>query len=135
MGIEPIAAKLAITRASLKQLEQIRTIHMEFCKSVKDNDVIKMATLDESFHDAIMDASNNRLLKKIGRLLADALMEYRTRSFAVTENTAHAVIPHQRILDSIFSKNEKEAVSAMLEHLEISLMDMNRVAELDRMQN
>ena len=134
MGIEPLAAKLAIARGSAKQLNQIRSIHLEFCKAVKENDVIKMATLDESFHDAIMEASNNRLLKKTGKLLADALMEYRTRSFAVTENMTHAMMPHQRILDSILAKNEKEAVAAMLEHLEISLKDMNRVAELDHRQ-
>jgi GntR family transcriptional regulator, transcriptional repressor for pyruvate dehydrogenase complex len=93
-----------------------------------------MATIDESFHDAIMDASNNRLLKRTGKLLADALMEYRTRSFAVTENMTHAIIPHQRILDAIFAKNEKEAVAAMLEHLEISLKDMNSVTEHDLRQ-
>jgi len=135
MGIEPLAAKLAIARGSPKQLEQIRSIHLEFCKAVKENDVIKMATMDESFHDAIVEASNNNLLIKTGKLLADALMEYRTRSFAVTENMSHAVIPHQRILDAIIAKNEKEVVVAMLEHLEISLKDMNRVAQLDYKQN
>ena len=135
MGIEPLAAKLAIARGSIKQLDQIKQIHLEFCKAVEENDVIKMATIDESFHDAIMEASNNRLLKKIGKVLADALMEYRTRSFAVIENMTHAVIPHQRIMDAIFAKNEKEAVAAMLEHLEISLKDMNRVAKLDLRPN
>jgi len=131
MGIEPLAVKLAIARGNAKQLDQIKRIHLEFCKAVEKNDVIKMATIDESFHDAIMEASNNPLLKRTGKLLEDALMEYRTRSFAVTENMTHAVMPHQRILDAIFAKNEKEAVAAMLEHLEISLKDMNSVTEHD----
>jgi GntR family transcriptional regulator, transcriptional repressor for pyruvate dehydrogenase complex len=135
MGIEPLAVKLAIARGSAKQLDQIKRIHQEFCKAVEENDVVKMATIDESFHDAIMEASNNLLLKKTGKLLADALMEYRTRSFAVTENMTHAMIPHQRILDAIFAKNEKEAISAMLDHLEISLKDMNSVTEHDLRQN
>lgn len=131
MGIEPLAAKLAIARGSQKQLDQIRTIHREFCRAVEEGDVIKMATIDESFHDAIMEASNNRLLKRTGNMIADALMEYRTRSFAVAENKSHAVIPHQRIIDALAAKDEKEVVQAMLDHLQISLKDMNGVAELD----
>jgi len=131
MGIEPLAAKLAITRGSQKQLDQIRTIHQEFRRAVEEGDVIKMATIDESFHDAIMEASNNRLLKRTGNMIADALMEYRTRSFAVAENKTHAVIPHQRIIDALAAKDEKEVVQAMLDHLQISLKDMNGVAELD----
>lgn len=133
MGIEPLAARLAIARGSQAQLDQIATLHREFCKAVDEGDVIKMATIDESFHDAIMDASNNRLLKKTGNMIADALMEYRTRSFAVAENKSHAVIPHRRILDAIYAKDEKEVMSAMMDHLEISLNDMNGVAELDHM--
>ena len=93
--------------------------------------MIKMATIDESFHDAIMEASNNRLLKRTGNMIADALMEYRTRSFAVSENKTHAMMPHQRIIDAIAAKDEKEVVQAMLDHLQISLKDMNGVAELD----
>lgn len=134
MAIEPLAAKLAIGRGNPEQLKQIRTIHEAFCTAVKENDVIGMATLDESFHNAIMEASNNMLLMKIGRLLADSLMKYRTRSFAVTENTTHAVIPHTRILDAIAARNEKEVVSAMLAHLEISLADMNKVAQMEHTQ-
>jgi len=129
MAIEPLAAKLAIIRSNPIQIEKIKGIHEAFCDAVYEKDVVRMATLDESFHNAIMEASNNRLMIKIGKLLANALMEYRTRSFAFQKNSEHAVIPHKRILDAIIKGDEKGAVSAILEHLEITLDDMNKATQ------
>lgn len=129
MAIEPLAARLAITRGTEEQLARINAIHQDFAVAVDRGDVQGMATLDESFHEAIMEASNNPVLMKIGCLLADSLMEYRTRSFAVTENYTHAVVPHARIVKAITERNETESVEAMNSHLKATLEDMRRVIE------
>ena len=127
MAIEPIAVKLAIQRGSPAQIDQLRAIHDAFRKAVEKEDAIDLATLDESFHTAIVDASNNGLLIKIGRLMADAFVEYRARSFAVKANMTHALTPHEKILGAILKKNEKDAIQAIQLHLEVSLEDMSKV--------
>jgi GntR family transcriptional repressor for pyruvate dehydrogenase complex len=129
MAIEPLAVKLAIQRGTPKQIEQIREIHEAFRKAVERQDAIDLATLDESFHGAIVEASNNGLLIKIGRLIADAFVEYRTRSFAVTENVVHALDPHEKIISAIIRKDAKSAIAGIQKHLDVSLEDMVKVAE------
>jgi GntR family transcriptional repressor for pyruvate dehydrogenase complex len=132
MAIEPLASKLAILHGKESQISQIRAIHSAFEEAVEKNDIIEMATIDEIFHNAIVEASDNPLLVKIGKLLSNSLMEYRTRSFAVAENTSHALAAHSRILAAILVKDEKAVVAATLSHLEISLEDINRVMELEQ---
>lgn len=129
MAIEPLALRLAVKRASEPSLAQICEIHEAFKKAVKRNNNIELATLDESFHNAIIDASGNSLLIKIGKLIADPMMEFRTRSFAVTENVNHATVPHEAIMQSLIDKNEDLAVQAMMSHLEIAREDMEKVVK------
>jgi len=127
MAIEPLAVKLAIQRGTPNQIEQIRDIHKAFTEAVERMDAIELATLDESFHNAIIETSNNQLLIKIGRLIADAFVEYRTRSFAVKENAKNALEPHKKILEAILRKDRKGAMQAIQRHLEVSLEDMDKV--------
>jgi GntR family transcriptional repressor for pyruvate dehydrogenase complex len=129
MAIEPVAVRLAIQCGTDKQLRQIKEIHEAFKKAVVTKDSIDLAALDESLHSAIIEASNNVLLVKIGRIMADALIAYRTRSFAVTENIVHACDPHESIVNAILRKDEKSAIKAMQKHLEISLQDMKSVVK------
>lgn len=128
MAIEPLGARLAIQRGTPRQINQIREIHSAFMQAVDKEDTVRLATLDESFHDSIMRASNNDLLINIGRLIADAFVEYRTRSFAVKENIRNAVGPHERIMNAILAKDEKAVVQEVQRHLEISLEDVLKVA-------
>jgi GntR family transcriptional repressor for pyruvate dehydrogenase complex len=67
MGIEPLAVRLAIQRASPESIKQIQEIHQAFKLAAIRKDHIELATLDESFHNAIIQASGNSLLIKIGK--------------------------------------------------------------------
>jgi GntR family transcriptional regulator, transcriptional repressor for pyruvate dehydrogenase complex len=129
MAIEPVAIRLAIQRGSPKQLAQIQQIHEMFRRAVAKKNSFDLATLDESFHRAIVEASNNKLLVKIGRIMDDALMEYRTRSFAVTDNVVHALEPHEGIVRAIVRRDERNAINAIQRHLEVSLSDMKEVVK------
>ncbi len=130
MAIEPLAVRLAIQRASPESIRQIQEIHNAFKAAAQQKDHIELAILDESFHNAIIYASGNSLLIKIGKLIADAMKEFRARSFAVSENISHATIPHEKIVEAILKKNEKAGVAAMMNHLEISKEDMEKVVNI-----
>ena len=130
MAIEPLALRLAIQRASDENIQQIQEIHEAFKKASQQKDYMELAVLDESFHNAIIYASGNSLLIKIGKLITDAMKEFRARSFAVHKNLDHATIPHGKIVEALLNKDESAGVAAMMSHLEISKQDMEKVVNV-----
>lgn len=126
-AIEELAVRLAVARGTEEQIERIEEIERAFEIAVPREDNIELAMLDESLHNAIIEASNNRILMRIGRLIANALVEYRTRSFAVQENIRNAVGPHREIVRALQERNENAAVKSMRSHLAISLDDVERL--------
>lgn len=131
MAVEPIAVKLAIKRASDCQVREIVAIHQRFLDSAERIDALELAALDEAFHTAIVEASNNRLLVKINRLINDEFKEYRTRAFSVRENVTHALKPHSDITEAILEKETARAMDAMINHLAISMEDIESVVGKD----
>lgn len=129
MAIEPLALRLAVRRASDQSIRQIQEIHEAFKSAVGRHNNIELATLDESFHNAIIEASGNSLLIKIGKLINDPMMEFRTRSFAVEVHVNNATQPHERILNALLAKDEKASARAMLDHLDIAREDMEKVVQ------
>jgi len=129
MAVEPLAVRLAIKRASPKQIDTIKEIHARFTEAASRADALELATLDETFHTAIVEASNNRLLVKINHLILDEFKEYRTKSFSVKENIVNALRPHSVIVESIMEKDTARAIEGMNAHLMISLEDIERVVQ------
>lgn len=129
MAIEPIAVRFSILRGTDTQLKAITDVHECFLAAVARNDALELALLDETFHTAIVEASNNRLLIKLNRLIVDEFREYRTKSFSVRENVDHALEPHTSIVNAIMEKNIDRAIEAMTKHLAVSLGDIESVAK------
>jgi GntR family transcriptional regulator, transcriptional repressor for pyruvate dehydrogenase complex len=129
MAVEPIAVRLAIKRATGKQVATITAIHERFAAAAARTDALELATLDEAFHTAIVEASSNRLLVKLNRLLVDEFREYRARAFSVEENIAHALAPHEAIVKAILEQDTAAAIEAMNGHLATSLEDIENVVK------
>ena len=129
MAVEPIAVRMAIKRAGESQVRTIVEVHQRFVEAAERLDALELATLDEMFHTAIVEASNNRLLSKINRLIDDEFKEYRTKAFSVEENVAHALKPHGDIVEAILEKDTARALEAMTNHLAVSLEDIESVVK------
>lgn len=127
MAVEPLAVKLAIKRGTQDQINRIVTINQKFVESAETLNIVELVELDENFHTAIVEASNNSLMIKINQLIAETFKEYRTRSFAVSENIEHAIKPHNIIVEAILQKNEAEGIRGMNDHLAISMQDIEKV--------
>lgn len=127
MAVEPLAVKLAIKKGTKEQINRIVKLHDQFREASEKGNVIQLAELDENFHSAIMEATNNHLLIKIHKLIAETFKEYRTKSFAVPENVKDALEPHEAIVKALIEKHEQKAIDAMNNHLRISLEDIEEV--------
>lgn len=127
MAVESLAVKLAITRASYEEILDLEKIHDNFAEAAEKKDIIKLASYDETFHNAIIKATHNKLLIDIIEKIADAFMEYRIKAFSVEDNISHALEPHGRILEAFKKRDVVGGQTEMVNHLNTSLDDINNV--------
>ncbi|MDC7247394.1 MAG: FadR/GntR family transcriptional regulator [Sphaerochaetaceae bacterium] len=128
IAIETLAVKLTIQKADDLSIQLIRDINEEFKAAcdVPDN-TIHLATLDDSFHSAIVEASGNRLLIKVGKLVSEQMIDFRLRSFSISENVDHAKVAHEKIISAICDRDVAKGMNTMTEHLELTKEDMKQV--------
>lgn len=129
MSLEPLAVRLTIERASDEEIINIEKILEIFEDAVKSGNALDLAMMDEAFHTAIAEASGNNLLIMLNRTIVEFFREYRVRSFAVKKNIKNALEPHRKIMQAIRARNADAAVQAMVDHLKLSMTDINRVLE------
>lgn len=127
-NIEVMNIRYAIMRRSDEDIERIKSIHNSFENAIMRGDAVKMAVFDERFHMELARISGNSLLIEINRLIANALKPYRRKSFAVEENAVHALFPHKNIINALENQDVAAGVKAMQEHIDVSLTDIEIVA-------
>lgn len=129
MSLEPLAVRLTIERASDEEIANIEQILEKFEDATKAGNALDLAMMDEAFHTAIAEASRNNLLIMLNRTIVEFFREYRVRSFAVKKNIKNALEPHRKIMQAIQARNADAAAQAMVDHLKLSMTDINRVLE------
>lgn len=130
LAIESAAISLVVSRVTDGSLDRIKAAHEDFKSAASGQDSPQLAALDESFHNAIIEAADNRYLSRIGHLIGDSLREYRKRSLSVEGSAFNALRSHDDLVKYIAERNEAAAIEALRKHVEISVKDMRAV--LDR---
>jgi len=106
--IEPSAARLAASRATLADLQNISDAHRRMTEAVDDPE--EYAASDVAFHLAVFAATHNALMQRFGNFVADFLR----LSFGIQQA---ALLEREHVYD--FSK-DLEAHGFVLESLERS---------------
>ena len=127
MAIETLSVRLAVERATEKQIEELREIHKSFVEANENRDMAKMIMLDELYHTKIIAITDNPLLININKQLLKRFRAYRGDSFTDKNVYRNAVEPHERILRCFETGNEELAVEEMKKHLEITEKDMREI--------
>ncbi len=127
MALEPLAVRLAVERASDEEIANIEKILEVFEGAVRSGNALDLALTDEAFHTGIVEASKNNLLIMLNHTITEYFRDYRVRSFAVKENAANALIPHRNIMAALNARDIAAGTRAMMEHLELSLEDIDKV--------
>ena len=126
-AIEPFSAELATQRATGEELEEIQRLGQVFREAMEVGDPIRMATLDEAFHRAIVEAGKNKLLVKLIDELNEAMFEYRCQIFSVSELRANALEPHSELMAALKARDGAGAKAAMTKHMEVTQDDVLQV--------
>lgn len=127
MALETLSVRLAVERATEKQMEELDEVHHSFLEANENQDLVKLIMLDELFHTKIVACTNNQLLININKELLECFRVYRGDSFMNNGVYKNAVEPHTRILECFHNKDAAGAVNEMRRHLEITASDMEMI--------
>lgn len=126
-AIETTAVRLAIKRATDSQIRELEQIQAELEQSVSDGDIWKMSELDENFHAAIAEMSNNPLMIHVNNIVAQYFKAFRLRSFGGIDNRFHVIPSHAMIIRAFQDRNCELGMLVMRQHLEQSYDDINAI--------
>lgn len=108
------ASRLAAIERTADQLAQLRTYIPPAAARLSMSERYHM---NIAFHNAILDATGNRLLRTMVRPLFDILPRRFTRELAAKGFWPRVVADHRRILQAIEEKDPEEAGRLMDRHL------------------
>ncbi|MGD8401428.1 MAG: FadR/GntR family transcriptional regulator [Bacillota bacterium] len=128
-AIETLAIRLAILRASEKEIQQLEKIHEQFKMALKNKEIEKLVYYSELFHNSIARATHNHLLITITQKISDAFRMYRGKSFSIKGNAAKSLIPHQQIIQAFRTKDINKGIKAITDHINISLDELVEKAD------
>lgn len=107
---EPAYTRLALKKATEQNIEAIKKAHYDFIEKV--NTGKQTAEDDLAFHEAILNATNNPYIIRIGMTILQLFHGSIRRSMNFIPKTA--VQDHQKILDAFLAKNEQELIEAVI---------------------
>lgn len=119
---EPKAASLAAARKNTKQLNRIEHELLEQEKRPDDRDVL--VRHDYLFHEAIINAAENKVLQNVARGLAPLLVRSRKLTAKSTPDTRKVIQQHRTIFEAIRLGEADLAEQAMREHLQTAGLDL-----------
>lgn len=120
--IEPTAAGLAAVRGTVRQLDEMQQQIVAQEKHLDDRRVI--GKYDYLFHDAIINAADNRLLAELNRILGPWLLKSRSITANTTRDLSRMLRKHKAIFQAITEGQSDLAERAMLDHLHSVGLDL-----------
>ncbi len=101
-AIEPVAARLAASRGSDAEGEELGSCLERMRKAFAEGDVAEFTRADLDFHRTLVLASGNRLFRQLWGTVQAALgARYHSEVPAFSEHTPHALDRHERILRAV----------------------------------
>jgi len=115
-AIETAAITLACEKISAHQIEEFRQL-IEKMEQAKDN-LLEFLKLDTPFHQFIINASGNMPLVTAFRSIAE-YPKYSQVFSSLYESEIHTAIDfHRKMLSALKERNVKNAIKAIIKHLE-----------------
>ncbi|MCH4886914.1 GntR family transcriptional regulator [Acidaminobacter sp. JC074] len=117
--LEGFATELAAERMTDEALVSLLRTHKAFLKALDDGDTESMVSLDNEFHDMILQASDNSKLIEIATALTEQVQRYRLSYFTEVNNFDELREWHKKIYDAIEKKDAKKAGEVAKRHVEL----------------
>ena len=115
--IETEVIKLAITSASDKQINRLKSLMEKGRRYVKKNDRKELMRIDHEFHIGLAEATQNSVYVELVKFLKQRSNPLWFLRITGPEKLQEVQNEHEAIVDAIIKKDKKSAVSAIKNHL------------------
>lgn len=116
-ALEELSVTLACKRIKPAMIKQLRELNEEFHEACRGTDVVKIAQIDESFHQCIYQASENKRLLQILNQLQNQMYRYRVEYIKNTERRKMLHDEHETLIQRIEEGNVEAAVNCIRQHI------------------
>ncbi|MGI6070198.1 MAG: GntR family transcriptional regulator [Blautia sp.] len=118
IGLENMVIEKACRLMTEEQLDRLEEAEQNFEKAMQDGDLKKLAVADESFHNLIYEACDNRRLLQMLSNLREQLYRYRVEYLKDEETRNLLVEEHRAIYDAIRSRDIEGAKEHAFVHVD-----------------
>ncbi|MCC8102739.1 MAG: GntR family transcriptional regulator [Clostridiales bacterium] len=130
LALEELAVQIVCKKLTKEQLEELKALAAEFCRTLDGDDVVACAEADMTFHDAIYNATGNKRLIQILNNLREQMYRYRMEYLKDKESHQVLAQEHEEILQALEACDEQKALEATSRH--IARQKEHIIAELNR---
>lgn len=134
LAFDGLAAQLAATRITAKQLERLAGLLDVWGPSSEASDSQALWVADLSFHGLIYQASENKHLVRFSEIATDLLSTYRRvildnlgRNEAASRSKAQVRCEHERILDALATRDARASEEAARDHVRSVVAYLERI--------
>lgn len=114
--IEPYVARMAAENASPEEIEEMEKILQKQADLIEREE--NTVAADSAFHSAVARTAKNRVMERLLLAIVDLLKQTREEYLIDDERAKKSLQGHQKVLESIKSRDCVVAQKSMLMHLE-----------------
>ena len=118
-SLEALGVRLAVPRLTESALDALDARLDEMTSFAAANDVDGFFEANAAFHDAFMEASENRKLIEVYRRLMAQMGPYRRPSARLRGNVERSIAEHREILTAARQRDVETAVECLMRHVEV----------------
>ena len=117
MTLEKMAYECAFKYITDEQIEELKETEKEFEESVKKNDLVQIAEMDEKIHFTIYNAAQNDKLKEILTNLRENMYRYRMEYAKNKDSRDQLIKEHNEMIDTLVKRDSVEGLKIVEEHI------------------
>jgi DNA-binding GntR family transcriptional regulator len=118
---EGLAARLAASRATDEQLNELDYIQAQLGLVLRNNRFAEAASHNARFHELLYSAAGNQRLAEVAGGLQDFVRRYTVEAISDPKRAAAIVLEHDEILKALRARNPAQAETAARAHCQACL--------------
>jgi DNA-binding GntR family transcriptional regulator len=116
-ALEELSVTLACKRMEKTTINELREINRTFHQECQSNDVVKIAQIDEDFHQTIYQAADNTRLLQMLNQLQNQMYRYRVEYIKNTERRKYLYEEHENLIRNLEERDIPKASETIHQHI------------------
>lgn len=126
---ETLACQWALIRINAKTIKSLENNIAKAQNALDKGEPDQFLGYDEEFHEILVKAAGSKHLLELCQTLRRLMLRYRSESLRSAPTVKEALDGHRRILECLKNKDEKGLISALMDHLNYSKVDIRKLAQ------